>query len=346
MTKIEKINKKAGLAGNISILSFSKFRFVATIFFIVFSAISLSLIAAAWSLKFDIQISKEIETHIIVFAITLPLSFPLAWYAGFTKINEVMSIVFARTHSFRFASLLAAIFTTSLIILVNSYGVAAGAEISSLYLENKLLNSEEYKTKQAISDVFSKISGASLGAGYKDLILEKKQEKSRLKTQQKQEVINYEKSNLVSYQKAENIAWINRKYDKKYKKIADEIQELTKLQIIQATKNEKLTLAKAEKYKSAEIDKLDYKKKIDESNKEEIEFYSEIGLWVAVVGEVIDLFLALIYFYKIKTNDNNSDETLVIQKGVNAPVMKTIKTTHKEKEEVQEQGKLKPLIAA
>ncbi len=319
---VDEMNASVAIVGDMSVYIFSKFRQFGGYLFIAITMVAIAFIVSEFVRGFQFSPLFGIDVYYIALGISSIVGAYLAFLAEEAKITTIKGAIFS-VGSNRFWQFCAAFVVIAVLIGINAKGVQKIADFSLRYLNNELENSVVYKLqekKMNTHTVLATKTSTSSGVGSlfiqalqksRDSMVRAKEQEIRTIQAASDNYINGRDKRayrtLIANKRVQTAQLISKVEDKWAKKIAKLDWKISQAEEKIATRK-----MQSNKMRNEEINKADeaaneliaYYKKESGVNKDLVEQYKDIGIIVAVLGEIIDGALAFILFMVVKSNPN------------------------------------------
>ncbi len=318
---VNEMNQSVNVVGDMSIYLFNRFRNFVGYLFITITTVAISFIVAEFIRGFSFAPIMGLDTYYIALLSSLIVGLYIAFYGEEAKIATIKGAIFS-SGSNRTWQAGAALTIILVLIIVNAKGVQKIADFSLRYMDTQLQESVIFKLKE------KKMQGhATLASENINTVNQNSAFQALFKTRG-----NYEHAKLREIRFVEQAlnSYISGRDPSKYRtyiaskrletarkiskiegiwgrKISNLDQKISNLQtqlnnrIDRANSTKQSQMNEADK---ATEDLIKYYKNESNSNKNRINLYKDIGLIVAIGGEVIDGLLAFLLFMIVKSNPN------------------------------------------
>jgi len=284
---VNEMNQSVTVVGDMSIYLFNRFRNFVGYLFITITTVAISFIVAEFIRDFQFAPVFGVDTYFLALFSSLIIGLYIAFYGEEAKIATIKGAIFSSGNN-RTWQAGAALAIIIVLITVNAKGVQKIADFSLRYMDKELQDSVVFKLKE------QKMKSHTLLAS----------SKSNFSGQQR--VIDNLNAKRARYQKLrdsvsakEARVW-DWKIDMLDRKIATEQEKLYNL-INREQKIKQNQISQADK---AAEDLIVHYKKESSNNRFTVAQYKDIGLIVAIGGEIVDGLLAFLLFMIVKSNPN------------------------------------------
>ncbi len=318
---VNEMNQSVNIVGDMSIYLFNRFRNFVGYLFITITTVAISFIVAEFVRGFQFAPIMGIEVYYIALLSSLIVGLYIAFYGEEAKIATIKGAIFS-SGSNRTWQAGAAFSIILVLIIVNAKGVQKIADFSLRYMDTQLQESVIFKLKETKMQNHASLASTTINTSSQNSAL-----KALFKTRESyeraklREIKSVEQA-LNSYISGRNpntyrtyiankkldsgrkIANIEDKWGRKISNIDQKIansQERLNRRIDSSNKAKQSQLSKADK---ATEDLIVHYKHESSNNRNIIEKYENIGLIVAIGGEIIDGLLAFLLFMIVKSNPN------------------------------------------
>ncbi len=319
---VNEMNESVTVVGDMSVYLFNRFRVFVGYLFISVTTIAIAFIVAEFIRGFELPPIYGIDVYYIALSTSIIIGAFLAYYGEEAKIATIKGSIFS-AGSNRFWQLCAALVIIAVLILVNAKGVQKMADFSLRYMNVELENSVIYKLKEqkmqthaelaTLHNSVEEIGDGSIKALQRsrdDLVSAKKREIDAVQSAADNYINGRDPKayrTLIANKRVETakkIGQIEAKWAKKIAKIdwkisREEIKRNERL--VASTKLRQLEMQKAD---AATDDLVGHYKTESQKNQALVAKYKNIGLIIAIGGEVIDGLLAFVLFMIVKSNPN------------------------------------------
>lgn len=318
---VNEMNQSVNVVGDMSIYLFNRFRNFVGYLFITITTVAISFIVAEFVRGFELAPFMGFDVYFIALFSSLVLGLYIAFYGEEAKIATIKGAIFS-SGSNRTWQACAALAIILVLIIVNAKGVQKIADFSFRYMDSQLQESVIFKLKETKMKNHASLASININTSSQDNAL-----KALFKTREsyeraKRREINSVEQALESYisgrnpniyrtyiasKKLENgrkISNIEERWGRKVsildQKIATSQEQLNR-RIDSANRVKQNQMGIADK---ATEDLIAHYKHESNNNKNTIDKYKNIGLIVAIGGEVVDGLLAFLLFMIVKSNPN------------------------------------------
>ncbi len=318
---VNEMNQSINIVGDMSIYLFSRFRNFIGYLFITITTVAIAFIVAEFIRGFEFAPIMGIDVYFIALAVSLILGFYIAFYAEEAKIATIKGAIFS-SGSNRTWQAIAASAIILVLIIINANGVQKIADFSLRYMDSELQESVVFKLREK-----KMLNHAALASTNRNTEIQNSALNALIKTKKSYERAKYTEIKFVeqaldSYisgrdpkvyrtyiankklESSKKIAKIEQKWSKKISDIDQKIlnaQDKLNRRIDVTNRVQQSQMSQADK---ATEDLIAYYKHESNNNKQIINRYKNIGLIVAIGGEIVDGILAFLLFMIVKSNPN------------------------------------------
>ncbi len=318
---VNEMNQSVNIVGDMSIYLFSRFRNFIGYLFITITTVAISFIIAEFIRSFQFAPIMGINVYFIALVVSLILGFYIAFYAEEAKIATIKGAIFSSGSNRTWQAI--ATFTIILVlIIINAKGVQKIADFSLRYMDKELQENVVFKLREKKMQ-----NHATLASTTVDLSIQNSALNALIKTKEGYEKAKYREirsieqalgsylvgrdpkiyRTYIANKKLENsrqIAKVEQRWSKKISNIDQKIlnaQDKLNRRIDTTNRVHQNQMSQADK---ATEDLITYYKHESNNNKNIINRYKNIGLIIAIGGEIIDGILAFLLFMIVKSNPN------------------------------------------
>jgi hypothetical protein len=304
-----------------SIYLFNRFRNFVGYLFIAITTVAISFIVAEFVRGFELSPFMGYDVYFITLFSSLVVGLYIAFYGEEAKIATIKGAIFS-SGSNRTWQAGAALAIILVLIIVNAKGVQKIADFSFRYMDSQLQKSVIFKLKETKMKNHTSLASITINTSTQDSAL-----KALFKTREsyeraKRREINSVEQALESYLAGRNpntyrtyiankklesgrkISNIEERWDRKFSILDQKIATLQKRLNRRIDSTNRLKQSQIGMADKAAEDLITHYKNESNRNKNSIDKYKNIGLIVAIGGEVIDGLLAFLLFMIVKSNPN------------------------------------------
>jgi len=284
---VNEMNQSVNVVGDMSIYLFNRFRNFVGYLFITITTVAIAFIVAEFVRGFEFEPFMGVEVYFIALYSSLIVGLYIAFYGEEAKIATIKGAIFS-SGSNRTWQAGAALFIILVLIIINANGVQKIADFSFRYMDSQLQQSVIYKLKETKINNHLKLASFDVDfSGQQSIIDNLNSTRAR-----------YQKARVNATEKEARVwDWKISRLDKKIAEAQDKLYNQTS----RANSMKQKQMLHADK---ATEDLIKHYKNESNSNKNSINRYKDIGLIVAIGGEIIDGFLAFLLFMIVKSNPN------------------------------------------
>jgi hypothetical protein len=318
---VNEMNQSVNIVGDMSIYIFNRFRNFVGYLFIAITTVAISFIVAEFVRSFQFSPIFGMDAYYVALFGSLVIGLYIAFYGEEAKIATIKGAIFSSGSNRTWQSG-AALFIILILIIVNAKGVQKIADFSLRYMDQELQDSVVFKLKeQKMKNYTSLATSGSSHSTQDSALLAMLKTRGNYERSKKREILVAQQvlDSLIAGRDAKvyrtyiankkleinrKIAKIEDRWDRKFANIDSRIskaQDKLDLQTNRANKMRQSQLTKSDK---ATEDLISHYKKESNNNISTINRYKDIGLIVAIGGEIIDGFLAFLLFMIVKSNPN------------------------------------------
>ena len=318
---VNEMNQSVNVVGDMSIYLFNRFRNFVGYLFITITTVAISFIVAEFVRGFEFSPIAGLDVYYIALFVSLVVGLYIAFYGEEAKIATIKGAIFS-SGSNRTWQAAAALAIILVLIIVNAKGVQKIAEFSLRYMNTELQESVVFKLKEKKMLNHAALASTNLDLSSQDSALKALfQTRTGYEEAKRRELRSFEQAynsyisgrdpniyrTYIANKKLEysrQIAKVENKWAKKMmlldKRIA-KAQERLNRRIDRASKMKQAQISEADK---ATEDLIKHYKRESTNNSHIIDMYKDIGLIVAIGGEIVDGLLAFLLFMIVKSNPN------------------------------------------
>lgn len=320
---VNEMNQSVNVVGDMSIYLFSRFRNFVGYLFITITTVAISFIVAEFVRGFRLAPIMGIDLYYVVLLSSLVLGLYIAFYGEEAKIATIKGAIFS-SGSNRTWQAGAALAIILVLIIVNAKGVQKIADFSFRYMDSQLQESVIFKLKETKMQNHASLASTNINFSSQNSALKALfQSRESYENAKLREIKSVEKAlnsdllgrdsykfrTYISQKRLEagkRISIIEDRWNRKILKLDQKISNL------QNQLNKRIDIANSAKLShmndadKATEDLIKYYKNESNNNKNTIDMYKNIGLIVAVGGEIVDGLLAFLLFMIVKSNPNVS----------------------------------------
>jgi len=284
---VNEMNQSVNVVGDMSIYLFNRFRNFVGYLFITITTVAISFIVAEFVRGFEFTSFMGVDVYFIVLFSSLVLGLYIAFYGEEAKIATIKGAIFS-SGSNRNWQAGAASFIILVLVIVNAKGVQKIADFSFRYMDSQLQQSVIFKLKETKIKNHSALASTTVDvSGQQNIVNKLNATRSR-----------YQSARANATEKEARVwDWKISRLDMKIAEAQDKLY----MQTSRANRIKQNQILQADK---ATEDLITHYRNESNSNKNTINMYKDIGLIVAIGGEVIDGFLAFLLFMIVKSNPN------------------------------------------
>lgn len=284
---VNEMNQSVNVVGDMSIYLFNRFRNFVGYLFITITTVAISFIVAEFVRGFEFTSFMGVDVYFIVLFSSLVLGLYIAFYGEEAKIATIKGAIFSSGSNRKWQAG-AASFIILVLVIVNAKGVQKIADFSFRYMDSQLQQSVIFKLKETKIKNHSALASTTVDvSGQQNIVNKLNATRSR-----------YQSARANATEKEARVwDWKISRLDMKIAEAQDKLY----MQTSRANRIKQNQILQADK---ATEDLITYYRNESNSNKNTINMYKDIGLIVAIGGEVIDGFLAFLLFMIVKSNPN------------------------------------------
>jgi len=282
---VNEMNQSVNVVGDMSIYLLNRFRNFVGYLFITITTVAIAFIVAEFVRGFEFEPFMGVKVYFIALYSSLIVGLYIAGEEA--KIATIKGAIFS-SGSNRTWQAGAALFIILVLIIINANGVQKIADFSFRYMDSQLQQSVIYKLKETKINNHLKLASFDVDfSGQQSIIDNLNSTRAR-----------YQKARVNATEKEARVwDWKISRLDKKIAEAQDKLYNQTS----RANSMKQKQMLHADK---ATEDLIKHYKNESNSNKNSINRYKDIGLIVAIGGEIIDGFLAFLLFMIVKSNPN------------------------------------------
>jgi hypothetical protein len=324
---VNEMNQSVNIVGDMSIYLFNRFRNFVGYLFVAITTVAISFIVAEFVRGFQFAPINGVDVYYIALFSSLIIGLYIAFYGEEAKIATIKGAIFS-SGSNRTWQAGAAGFIILVLIIVNAKGVQKIADFSLRYMDTELKDSVIYKLKEQKMKNHASLANTAIDfSGQQRIVDNLNATRARYQSAR----------NSASAKEARTWDWKIRRLDREIAEAQDKLYR----QQSQTSKSRTRQLLQAD---DATEDLISHYKQESNSNRNIVNNYKDIGLIVAIGGEVIDGFLAFLLFMIVKSNPNVNGTPKVQENTRKMMRLKSYEdeTTNKTQHKISSQNKEQP----
>ncbi len=284
---VNEMNQSVNIVGDMSIYLFNRFRNFVGYLFITITTVAIAFIVAEFVRGFEFESIMGMDTYYVALISSLIIGLYVAFYGEEAKIATIKGAIFS-SGSNRTWQAGASLVIILVLIMVNAKGVQKIADFSLRYMDDELKNSVVFKLKEQKMK-----NHASLASSNVDFSGQKRVIDNLNATRSRYQMLR----DNATEKEARIWDWKINRLDKKIVLAQDKLYRLKQ-------RENTFRQAQMSKADQATDELINHYKNESNRNKNSVDMYKDIGLVVAIGGEIIDGLLAFLLFMIVKSNPN------------------------------------------
>jgi len=284
---VNEMNQSVNIVGDMSIYLFNRFRNFVGYLFVTITTVAIAFIVAEFVRGFEFEPIMGMDVYYLALLSSLIVGLYVAFYGEEAKIATIKGAIFS-SGSNRMWQAGAASFIILVLIIVNAKGVQKIADFSLRYMDGELKNSVVFKLKEQKMQNHASLAKISIDFSGQQIIVDNLN-KTRDRYQQQRDNASDEQAKVWDWK----ISTIDKKIEIAQDKLYSQIERTNREKQQQINQADNATDELITHYKTE-----------SNRNRISIDTYKNIGLIVAIGGEIIDGLLAFLLFMIVKSNPN------------------------------------------